>query len=74
MTKREYILEAIIGRNSISSDGYYTGKSYIYQGDRYAVVSNDIAKAKIYSSESRAKKANEMCFENYTFQLVPLDE
>ncbi|WP_026883701.1 hypothetical protein [Clostridium akagii] len=74
MTNRKYILEAIINRNSISSDGYYTGKSIIYQGDRYATVSYDITEAKIYSSESRAKKASEMCFENYTFQLVPLDE
>ena len=74
LTKRQYVLEAIISGGSISSDGYYTGKSYIYQGVRYAVVERDVSKAKIYSSENRAKKANEMCFENYNFQLVPLDE
>lgn len=74
MAKRQFVLEAKDDIRRGMSDGYYTGKSYTYQGVRQAVVDRDISKAKVYSSEARAKKANERCFENYAFQLVPLDD
>lgn len=39
----------------ISSDGFYTGKSYIYQGERFAVFDKNIHRAKHYSSFKRAE-------------------
>lgn len=68
----EYVLEAIGSPNDFYSGGYYTGKSYIYQGSRYAVIDNDINKAKVYSSKARAEQASKMNFENYTFEAVKL--
>jgi len=67
MPKERHVLEAI--DNYGKWDGYYTGKNYIYQGSKYAVVDRDISKAKVYSSEARAKRASEMSFENYGFEL-----
>jgi len=67
MLKEKYVLEAI--DNYRKYDGYYTGKSYIYQGSKYAVVDSDISKAKVYSNKARAKRASEMNFENYSLEL-----
>jgi hypothetical protein len=66
MAKERYVLEAT--DNYGHYDGYYTGKSYIYQGSKFAVVNNDISKAKVYSSKARAEIASEMNFENYCFK------
>lgn len=69
--KMKYVLIARKNKHNGVSDGYYTGKSYIYQGSKYAIVEGDITKAKIYSSEARAIKASEMSFENYIFYNEP---
>lgn len=68
----KYVLEAMEDITNPYSGGYYTGKSYIHQGSRYAVTDNDIKKAKIYSSKGRAERASEMLFENYIFEAVKL--
>ena len=39
--------------------GYYTGKTYIYQGEKYACCSYDEKDAKVYKSEKVAKKSAE---------------
>ena len=39
------------------SEGYYTGESYIFQGEKFIIVSRDKSKAKIYSSQKRAETA-----------------
>lgn len=70
MIKEKYVLQAKIDINSYVSDGYYTGKSYTFQGERYAIVDQDINNAKIYNSEARVIKASEMLFVNYTFEVV----
>ena len=53
-------------------DGYYTGKTYIYQGESYAACGNSLDLAKKYSSYNRAKSACEklnrrIC--NYKFTI-----
>ena len=50
------------------SDGYYTGKSYVYQKHRYAIV-DIITNAKKYTSRFRAERASKMEFENYKFEV-----
>lgn len=51
------------------SNQYYTGKSYIYQGYKYAIV-DDISKAKEYSTYNRAMSANKKFrFENHYFSV-----
>lgn len=62
-----FVLKAEVLLSCICSDGFYTGKSYTYQGSRYAVVDRDITNAKLYSTKARAEKGCEMQFENYTF-------
>lgn len=49
--------------------GYYTGKSYIYQGSRYAVLDKDIKKAKVYKTYKNAQKGQNISFENYGFDM-----
>lgn len=70
----KYILEAVLDRNCLSSDGYYTGGSFTYQGARYAIVERDVAKAKVYLSEKRALNACKMGFENYSFQVKTIED
>lgn len=65
----KFVLDALAERGYIYEDGYYTGKSYIVQGARYAVVNKDINTAKVYSSKKRAEKACEMEFANYRFTV-----
>ena len=53
-------------------DGYYTGDTYIYQGEVYAVCDKEIDKAKKYSSRKRAENAARSLFEkitNYVFEV-----
>lgn len=56
-------------RNSRYYDGYYTGKSYIFQGHRYAVADKDIKKAKVYKTYKNAQKGQNISFENYSFDI-----
>ena len=74
MIKEQYVLEAETTIQNPFSDGYYTGKSFIYQRCKYAVVDNDIAKAKVYTSQARAFRAMGMEFNNYSFKAVKLHD
>ena len=59
------------------SDGYYTGETYIFQGEKYAVVENDIDIAKKYTSLKRAERAAESMLKsiaNYVFDVVEIKE
>ena len=67
----EYVLKAIRNPSDQYSNGYYTGKSFIHQGSRYAVIDNNINKAKVYSSKARADQASNMIFENHIFEAEP---
>lgn len=53
--------------------GYYTGKSYIFQGSRYAVTDSDIKKAKIYKTFKNAQKGQNIPFENYSFYIEEIE-
>lgn len=66
-----WVLRARPGWEFHYSDGFYTGKSYIHHGSKYAIVDNDIKEAKPYSTYPRAIAAcNKLCFENYRFEVV----
>ena len=39
----------------VNSDGFYTGKSYIYQGEKFAVFDKNVHRAKHYSTFKRAE-------------------
>lgn len=57
-------------------DGYFTGETYMFQKERYAVCSHDIEKAKSYQSLKRAISACEKSFsrfENYIFDVVSIE-
>lgn len=59
------------------SDGYYTGDTYIFQGEKYAVVDTDIDKAKKYSSLKRAENSAERMIysiANYVFDVEEIKE
>ena len=59
------------------SDGYYTGETYIFQGEKYAVVDTDIDRAKKYTSLKRAERAAESMLAsiaNYVFDVVEFKE
>lgn len=59
------------------SDGYYTGDTYIFQSEKYAVVEKDINKAKKYTSLKRAERAAESMNKsivNYAFDAVEMTE
>lgn len=74
MLKERYVLEAKETISNPFSDGYYTGKSYIHHGEKFAVVSGNINEAKIYSSEFRAIKGCENEFSNYTFRVIKIEK
>lgn len=68
-----WILKARLEARDIISDGCYTGKTYIFQGAKYAVVDRDIIKAKKYTSYARATRAaSKLCVENYMFDVERL--
>lgn len=46
------------GNYTMFSDGYYTGETYVLQGEKYAVCDMDINKAKKYTSLKRAERSN----------------
>lgn len=59
------------------SDGYYTGETYIFQGEKFAVVEMDIDKAKKYTSLKRAENAAERMLDtiaNYVFDVEEFKE
>lgn len=39
------------------SEKYWTGKDYLYQGNKYPVFSNNVSEAKVYKYERTAKNA-----------------
>ena len=72
-----YVLKARSYNVRAFSDGYYTGDTYIVQGEKYAVVENNINKAKKYTSLKRAERAAESMIEsiaNYVFDAVEIKE
>ena len=73
MTGKRFVLSSdFYGAGNEHWDGYYTGKTYIYQGEVYAVCDTDINKAKKYSSLKRAENAAKSLFEkveNYVFEV-----
>lgn len=42
-----------------SNEGYYTGNTYFYQSEKYAVFDKDVTKAKKYKSIKRCE--NDYC-------------
>ena len=65
------------GQGTRFSDGYYTGDTYIFHGEKYAVVEKDITKAKKYTSLKRAERAAESLFNsisNYIFDVKEFKE
>lgn len=70
MYKTLYVLKAKEEYDDYFSDGYYTGNMYMYQGEYYAVVNDDLDKAKKYTSLKRAENAANSLFNkivNYEF-------
>ena len=61
-----------VGKNTW--DGYYTGNTYIFQGEKYAVCDTNISKAKKYSSLKRAEKAAESLFKNVVNYVFEVEE
>lgn len=58
-------------------DGYYTGESYVFQKERYAICDKDIEKAKHYKSFKVAQKScvgaiKKFC--NYVFDVVTIED
>lgn len=74
MQKERYVLKANPTIGDWFSDGYYTGKSFSYHREKYAVVSRDINEAKVYSSKLRAIKGGEIIFANYSFEVVKIED
>ena len=65
-----WVLKARLEARDIISDRFYTGKTYFFQGAKYAVVDRDISKAKKYTSYARAARAkSKLCVENYIFDV-----
>ncbi len=57
-------------------DGYYTGASYIFQGECYAVCERELEKAKQYKSlkvarNSATRYLSKFC--NYIFDVVGIE-
>ena len=71
--KKQFVLcSDKYGVGNLHWDGYYTGKTYIYEGEVYAICSTDINEAKIYSSLKRAENAAESLYNkitNYVFEV-----
>ena len=74
--KKQFVLVSdnygIYGKNW---DGYYTGDTYQYEGEIYAVCNTDINKAKKYSSFKRAENAKNALYNkivNYEFEVREL--
>lgn len=74
--KKQYVLcSDNYGIGNRQWDGYYTGSTYFFQGEEYAVCDRDINKAKKYNSPKRAKTAAEALFKritNYVFEVKEL--
>ena len=68
-----YILKSDSYGNGICFDGYYTGHTYIYQQEYYAVCSTNISEIKIYKSKKIAEnacKALNRKVSNYIFEVT----
>ena len=60
----------------IWGDGYYTGKSYVYQHEKYAICNKDLNKAKHYKSKAvaiRVCEGSALNFVNYIFDVVAVE-
>lgn len=54
-------------------DGYYTGKTYKYGGETYAIVTRSISDAKKYKTKKIAENACNKLYDsicNYIFKVV----
>lgn len=72
-----YLRSDSYGPTKTHFDGWYTGNSYIYQGERYIICSTKLNECKSYSSENRAKLACEALNRracNYEFSVEWRDE
>lgn len=73
MTDKQFVLSSdSYGIGNTQWDGYYTGDTYVFQGELYAVCDKDINKAKKYSSLKRAENAANSLFgkiANYVFEV-----
>ena len=57
-------------------DGYFTGETYFFQKEKYAVCDHDLEKAKKYKSLKRALTACEKsfgAFANYVFDVAVIE-
>lgn len=74
--KKQYILSSKpYGIHGTHFDGWYTGNTYQYQFEQYAICDTDINKVKKYSSLTRAEKAKDALNEkvvNYYFEVEEL--
>lgn len=74
---KAYVLQAYTEtENTRFSDGFYTGDTYQYQGEIYAVVERELDLAKMYFSEKRAQSAanslnRKVC--NYKFTVFKIE-
>ncbi len=58
-------------------DGYFTGKTYTFMHEKYAVCDTDIDKAKKYTSLKRAERAADCMLgkiSNYVFDVEEIEE
>lgn len=58
-------------------DGYFTGKTYTFMHEKYAVCDTDINKAKKYTSLKRAENSAERMLgtiANYVFDVEEIKE
>jgi len=74
-TKKYWVLQAKQKPYDIcTAVMFFTGNTYQFQGDRYAVVDVNIEQAKQYTSKARAiNAANNYDFEHYSFMVKPLE-
>jgi hypothetical protein len=71
----KWILKALSDAQRPFSDGFYTGKSYVHQKAKYAIVNGDKDLAKTYSTYPKAMAAcRVLSFENYSFEVKRYSE
>ena len=55
-------------------DGYYTGDTYVHQGEVYVVCDTDIIRTKKYSSRKRAENVAKSLFKKITNYIFEVEE
>lgn len=58
----------------IGSDGFYTGNSYIFQGERFAVFDKNIHRAKCYKTFKQAENARRKMQRTLFFEKTKVKE